>query len=111
MSAEDLSAHPARDLADLDRVIHEPARLMIVAMLSAVDEADFLYLQRASGLTAGNLSAHLARLESAGYVAIAKGFVGKVPRTTCRLTEAGRAAFDIYRRSMDRAISPPRTRG
>jgi DNA-binding MarR family transcriptional regulator len=58
-------------------------------------------------LTAGNLSAHLARLEAAGYVAIAKGFVGKLPRTTCRLTDAGRAAFEGYRRLLASGLSSP----
>ena len=52
-----------RDLIDVDRTIHEPARLIIVATLSAVEEADFLYLLRATGLTKGNLSSHLGRLE------------------------------------------------
>jgi DNA-binding MarR family transcriptional regulator len=104
VSADGDAPHPARGLADIDRVVHEPARLMIVAMLSAVDEADFLYLQRATGLTAGNLSSHLARLEAAGYVVIAKGFLGKVPHTTCRLTDAGQAAFADYRRRMGQAL-------
>jgi DNA-binding transcriptional ArsR family regulator len=89
-----------RDLIDVDRTIHEPARLIIVATLSAVDEADFLYLLGATGLTKGNLSSHLARLEEAGYVRIGKEFVGKTPRTTCRLTDDGRDALDTYRQQM-----------
>ncbi len=93
-----------RDLASVDRVIHEPARLLIVAMLSEVESADFVYLLRETGLTRGNLSSHLSRLEEAGYIKIEKGYRGKVPQTTCSLTEAGRAAFAGYREQMKRAI-------
>ncbi len=93
-----------RGLANVDRVIHEPGRLIIVAILYAVESADFLYLLREAGLTKGNLSAHLARLEEARYVAIEKSFRGKVPQTICRLTEEGRAAFRDYRARLKRAV-------
>lgn len=83
-------------LASLDRVIHEPARLMIMTVLYAAKESDFLYLQRECGLTQGNLSSHLVRLEEAGYVAIEKTFKGKYPLTICRLTRSGREAFEEY---------------
>ena len=86
-----------RRLNEIDKTIHEPSRLMIVAMLSAVEEAEFLYLLQATGLTKGNLSSHLARLEKAGYVEIEKMFVGKTSRTVCRLTEAGETALEHYR--------------
>jgi DNA-binding MarR family transcriptional regulator len=86
-----------RQAAGLDRMIHEPARLTLMVLLSAVDEADFVYLLRESGLTKGNLGSHLTRLEEAGYVEIEKGFVGKVPRTVVRLTAAGQQAFMAYR--------------
>jgi DNA-binding transcriptional ArsR family regulator len=89
-----------RSLTELDRVIHEPARLLIVSILAAVKSADFLFLQRESGLTKGNLSSHLARLEEAGYVRIEKTFKGKLPLTVCSLTRAGRLALDGYRRRM-----------
>jgi DNA-binding transcriptional ArsR family regulator len=89
-----------RGLIDLDRTIHEPARLIIMAILSAVEEADFLYLLQATGLTRGNLSSHLTRLETAGYVAIEKSFAGKMPRTVCRLTGEGRQALLDYRQQM-----------
>lgn len=89
-----------RNLPDIDRNIHEPARLMIVATLSAVDEADFLYLLESTGLTKGNLSSHLSRLEKVGYVSIEKTFVGKMPRTMCRLTGEGREALETYRKQM-----------
>lgn len=91
-------------LAEIDRVIHEPARLMIVALLAAVQEADFQYLHQATGLTKGNLSVHLSRLEEAGYVAIEKTFRGKYPLTICRLTERGREELDKYRKVMKAAL-------
>ncbi len=88
-------------MTGLDRVIHEPARLLLVALLAGVKEADFLYLQRETGLTKGNLSSHLAKLEEARYLEVEKSFKGKIPLTVLRLTGAGRAAFDNYRKSMN----------
>jgi DNA-binding transcriptional ArsR family regulator len=87
-------------MTDLDRIIHEPGRLLIVALLSGVKEADFLYLLRESGLTKGNLSSHLAKLEEAGYVEIQKTYREKLPLTILRLTRTGRNAYDTYRKSM-----------
>lgn len=84
----------------IDKTIHEPARLMIMAHLFVVESADFLFLQRQTGLTWGNLSSHLSKLENAGYVAIEKEFLDKKPHTVLRLTDKGRAAFQEYRRSM-----------
>ncbi len=89
-----------RNLAGLDRLIHEPGRLAIVALLSAVEEADFLYLLNETGLTKGNLSSHLAKLETAGYVRIDKTYRQKIPLTVCRLTAAGRTAFERYRTAL-----------
>jgi DNA-binding MarR family transcriptional regulator len=86
---------------DLDRVIHEPARLLIVALLASVKEADFLWIQRESDLTKGNLSSHLAKLEESGYVQIEKTYRGRIPLTILRLTRQGRAAFDGYKRNMN----------
>lgn len=83
--------------ADPDRVIHEPARLKIMAILSVADSADFTYLLREAGLTRGNLSVQLSRLEEAGYITIDKAFVGKTPRTTASMTSVGRTAFEDYR--------------
>jgi len=91
-------------LAQIDRVIHEPARLMIVALLSAVAEADFQYLHLSTGLTKGNLSVHLSKLETAGYIEIKKSFRGKYPLTICRLTKEGKETFDAYRRVIKNAI-------
>lgn len=87
--------------SDLDRVIHEPARLLIMTILATVEEADFLFLLGETGLTKGNLSSHLARLEKSGYVEIEKTYKGKVPMTLCRLSAAGLAAFQQYRQQLD----------
>jgi DNA-binding transcriptional ArsR family regulator len=89
-----------RSVTELDRLIHEPARLLIVTFLSAVASADFLFLQRETGLTKGNLSAHLSRLEEAGYIKIEKTFKGKLPLTVCKLTAAGRKALIQYRQQL-----------
>jgi DNA-binding HxlR family transcriptional regulator len=91
---------PLPSLSDLDRVIHEPARLLLVALLSPVESADFLFLLKESRLTKGNLSVHLARLEQAGYLTVKKSFRGKIPHTEFRLTPKGRSAFDQYRKQM-----------
>lgn len=92
----------------LDRVVHEPARLRILMVLSAVEETDFKFLQSALGLSNGNLSSHMNRLEQSGYVKILKGFAGKVTRTRYRLTEEGRLALAAYWKQMDeiRSLSP-----
>jgi DNA-binding MarR family transcriptional regulator len=92
-----------QELASLDRMIHEPARLMILTVLYAVPEADFLYLQNECGLTQGNLSSHIAKLEQGRYVAVEKTFRGKYPLTICRLTPRGRKAFEGYARIIQAA--------
>jgi DNA-binding MarR family transcriptional regulator len=89
-----------QQLTTLDRLIHEPARLMIVALLYTVENADFLFLQRETGLSKGNLSIHLSKLEQAGYVQIEKTYRGKLPLTLCTLTETGREAFQNYRQRL-----------
>ena len=89
-----------QSIADLDRAIHSPARLMILAYLAAVDSADFIFLMNQVGLTRGNLSSHLKTLEEAGYISIQKEFVEKVPRTLIRLTSEGRDAIHNYREQM-----------
>lgn len=89
-----------RRVTELDRLIHEPARLLIVTILSSVKSADFLFLQRETGLTKGNLSAHLSKLEDAGYVRIEKTFKGKLPLTVCNLTETGSKAVAQYRQQI-----------
>jgi len=89
-----------RSVTELDRLIHEPARLLIVTILSTVESADFLFLQRETGLTKGNLSAHLSKLEDAGYVKIQKTFKGKLPLTVCKLTASGKKAVTQYRQQL-----------
>lgn len=91
----------------LDRLIHEPARLLLVSNLAIVDEADFVYLSARTGLTAGNISSHMSRLEDAGYVRIEKAFAGRRPRTTYALTATGRAAFGRYRETVDGLLRNP----
>ena len=91
-------------LTDFDRILHSPARLTIVAILSAVEEADFVYLLNESGLTKGNLSTHLSKLEESGYIEIEKTYRGKVPLTLCRLTLTGRQAFTEYRQQLKRFV-------
>lgn len=93
-----------QSIAELDRVIHEPGRLMLAALLFAVENADFLYLQHETGMNKGTLSSHLSRLEEAGYVEVTKTYRGKTPRTLLRLTDAGRQAFEEYRRKLKAAL-------
>ena len=94
---DDLSSN----LNELDRVIHEPARLLIMTSLLEAKQADFLFLQNLTGLTAGNLSGHLSRLEEAGFVSILKEIVGKRPRTTISLTPAGQQAIRNHWRQLE----------
>ena len=85
---------------EIDKLIHEPARLQIMANLYVVEEADFTYLMRQTGLTWGNLSSHMSKLEEASYIDVIKGFKGKRPHTTLRLTGKGRTSFETYRQQM-----------
>ena len=88
------------DRIDIDRLIHEPARLLITAHLYVLESADYVFLMQNTGLTWGNLSSHLSKLEEGGYVKITKEFVERRPHTMAKLTDAGRRAFDAYRRQM-----------
>jgi DNA-binding MarR family transcriptional regulator len=100
MSTTEMDSTDVQPIAEIDRLVHEPARLMILTILYVVESADFLYLMRQTGLTRGNLSSHLSKLEVAGYVNVQKEFVDKIPRTLLRLTDQGREAFQIYRQDM-----------
>lgn len=94
----------------LDRIVHEPARLKIMTHLFVVDSGDFIYLMRKTGLTRGNLSAHMSKLEEAGYIEVTKQFVDRKPLTMLRLTERGREALQKYRKTLMQALpemSPP----
>jgi len=89
------------ELAGLDKLIHEPARMAILTALSACQRADFLFLQRLTGLTKGNLSSHLSKLEEAGYVQIKKKFVEKKTNTLLALTASGRQAIDLHWKQLE----------
>ncbi len=92
-------------LNDLDRLIHEPARLMIMALLYVLDSADFIFLMAQTGMTWGNLSAHMSKLEKAEYIYVVKTFKGKRPHTMLSLTDDGRKAFRTYREQMLELLS------
>ncbi len=100
MKGREKADHGLPIMGDIDRLIHEPARLNIMAHLYIVESADFLFLMRQTGLTRGNLSSHLSKLEDAGYLAVEKRFVDKIPRTLLSLTLEGRRAFRIYRQHL-----------
>ena len=91
-----------RDELVLDRLVHEPGRLAILTVLSSVDSADFVFLQRTTGLTKGNLSSHLTKLEDAGLVEIVKRFVRRKPNTSAALTPLGRERIAHHWESLDR---------
>lgn len=86
---------------DIDKLIHEPARLMIMAVLYVVESGDFTFLTRQTGLTWGNLSSHMSKLEAAGYIEVEKEFKGKRPNTLLKLTPQGRDAFRDYKQRME----------
>ena len=88
------------NVEDIDRLIHEPSRLMIMAHLFVVESADFLFLQRQTHMTPGNLSAHLSKLEEAGYVEVTKEFIERKPHTALTLTRRGRDAFRQYSKNI-----------
>jgi DNA-binding MarR family transcriptional regulator len=100
-SFRDTELHP---LADIDQIIHAPARLMVLTYLYVVESADYVFLMRLTGLTWGNLATHLGKLEEAGYVEIQKTFDGKKPKSILRMTEQGRDAFRSYKKSMQQVL-------
>ncbi|MFN2113488.1 MAG: winged helix-turn-helix domain-containing protein [Anaerolineales bacterium] len=85
---------------EIDRLVHEPARLKVLAFLSLLESADFTFLVSRLGLTMGNLSAHISKLQEAGYIEVEKGYKDNRPQTMISLTEAGRQAFQRYRKQM-----------
>jgi DNA-binding HxlR family transcriptional regulator len=100
MTSQNKGKESAPPIMEIDKLIHEPARLMIMAHLYVVESADFLFLMRQTNLTFGNLSSHLSKLEKAGYVDIKKEFIGKKPHTMLKLTKKGREAFLNYKSNM-----------
>lgn len=96
-----MSANPnLAELAELDRLVHEPARLAVIALLYVVESADFTFVMNQTGLTWGNLSAHLSKLDEAGYIEVEKSFKGRRPNTSLKLTPTGRQAFSEYARKL-----------
>ncbi len=91
-----------KELATLDRLIHEPARLSILTALATCKNADFLFLQRLTGLSSGNLSSHLTKLENAELIQIEKQFVGKKPQTRVKITAKGRAAIENHWKELEK---------
>jgi DNA-binding transcriptional ArsR family regulator len=100
---------PFESLAALDKLIHEPARLAIMTALSGIVDADFLFLERLTGLTRGNLSTHLSKLEEAELLQITKKFVGKKPITLVHLTEKGQQAIDWHWKQLEELKDKART--
>ena len=101
----DIKGNPSpASLTELDRVVHEPARLAVMSLLYVVDSADFTFLMNQTGLTWGNLSAHMSKLEEASYVEVEKSFKGRRPNTSFRLTSQGREAFRAYALKMKQAF-------
>ena len=92
-------------IKNIDRLVHEPARLMILAHLHVVESADFLFLMRQTGLTFGNLSSHMSKLENAGYIEVGKKFVGKKPHTMLQITDSGRSALQNYQENMKQFLA------
>jgi DNA-binding MarR family transcriptional regulator len=99
-----MSKNPS-SLKNIDRLIHEPTRLMIMTQLYVVESADFLFLQHQLQMTPGNLSSHLSKLEEAGYVEIVKEFIERKPHTALELTKKGRKAFREYQQDLKQVFS------
>jgi len=93
-----------QSLVNLDPVIHAQARLMVLTYLYVVENADYVFLMHLTGLTWGNLSTHMSKLEEAGYLEVEKSFRGRRPNTTLRLTPKGREAFYTYAQTMKRVF-------
>ena len=104
MPSDEAASEDLRSMSSVDRLVHEPSRFMVLALLYVVESADFTFLMSQTGLTWGNLSSHLSKLEEAGYVDVEKEFKGKKPHTMLHLTDEGRVAFREYRRSMKQVL-------
>ncbi|MBP5527689.1 MAG: transcriptional regulator [Bacteroidales bacterium] len=89
----------------LDPLLHSELRLAVVSLLMSVDEADFTYIKEQTGATSGNLSVQIDKLTAAGYITVEKGFKGKMPRTTCRITPSGMEAFKGYVKALKKYIA------
>lgn len=87
---------------EIDKIIHEPVRLRIMMILAGVEQADFNFLLTTLSLTRGNLSRHIEKLESAGYLEVKKSFKGKVPNTSYQITQKGYRALTQYWENLDK---------
>jgi DNA-binding MarR family transcriptional regulator len=105
MAEQPIDQADVNTLLNVDPMIHAPARLSVLTYLYVVDSSDFLFLKNMTGLTWGNLSTHLTKLEEVGYVLIEKQFKGRKPHTMISLTDRGRAAFRAYKEEMQRVLS------
>ncbi|MFC1910409.1 winged helix-turn-helix domain-containing protein [Chloroflexota bacterium] len=104
MKADNEGGKIQEPIAGIDRLIHEPSRLTVMAHLYVVESADFLFLVRQTGMTWGNLSVHISKLEAAGYLEVKKEFLGKKPHTVVSLTKKGRKAFEAYCQGMKEVL-------
>ncbi|HOP09310.1 MAG TPA: transcriptional regulator [Candidatus Methanofastidiosa archaeon] len=93
-----------KSIGDIDKMIHEPSRLMIMSLLYVVESADFLFIMRQTEMTWGNLSSHMSKLEAAGYIKVEKEFLERKPHTILSMTEGGRGAFERYRDDMQKIL-------
>ena len=89
----------------LDPILHSELRLAIMSILADVDSAEFSYIKKQTGATSGNLSVQIDKLSAAGYISVEKGFKGKMPCTTCKITPAGIDAFEKYVAALKEYIS------
>ena len=89
----------------LDPLLHSELRLAVISLLMSVDEADFTYIKEQTGATSGNLSVQIDKLTAAGYIMVEKGFKGKMPRTTCRITPSGTEAFRNYVKALKKYLT------
>ncbi len=85
-----------RGFKPLDPLLHSELRLAIMSILINAEYADFSYIREQTGATSGNVSVQIDKLCKAEYISVAKGFKGKMPQTTCRITEKGRTALNGY---------------
>jgi DNA-binding MarR family transcriptional regulator len=105
MKPMDETSNPkSSNFVEIDRMVHEPARLAIMALLYVIESADFTFLMNQTGLSWGNLSTHMSKLEEVGYLDVEKSFKGRRPNTNLRLTTEGRSAFREYRQKMKQIL-------
>jgi len=102
--SDEASSFDLSRLNGIDRLVHEPARLLMMSVLYVVDNADFTFIMNQTGMTWGNLSAHMSKLEEAGYLKVEKTFKGRRPYTLLSLTKEGREAFRTYRKTMQQLM-------